>query len=33
MRQGVAAVLRALQASDFENDLGDYGNQLILFDF
>jgi hypothetical protein len=26
-------VLRALQASDFENDLGDSGNQLILFDF
>jgi len=26
-------VLRALQASDFEDDLGDSGNQLILFDF
>jgi hypothetical protein len=26
-------VLRALQESDFENDLGDFGNQLILFDF
>ena len=26
-------ILRALQASDFENDLGDPGNQLILFDF
>ena len=26
-------VLRALQAPDFENDLGDSGNQLILFDF
>jgi hypothetical protein len=26
-------ILRALQASDFENDLGDSGNQLILFDF
>jgi hypothetical protein len=25
-------ILRALQASDFENDLGDSGNQLILFD-
>ena len=26
-------VLRALQAADFEDDLGDPGNQLILFDF
>ena len=26
-------ILRALQASDFENDLGDPGNQLNLFDF
>jgi len=26
-------ILRALQASDFENDLPDTGNQLILFDF
>ena len=26
-------ILRALQASDFENDLGDSANQLILFDF
>jgi len=26
-------ILRALQASDSENDLGDSGNQLILFDF
>ena len=26
-------VLRALQAPDFENDLGDSDNQLILFDF
>ena len=26
-------ILRALQASDFENDLVDPGNQLILFDF
>ena len=26
-------ILRALQASDFQNDLGDSGNQLILFDF
>jgi hypothetical protein len=26
-------ILRALQASDFENDLRDSGNQLILFDF
>jgi hypothetical protein len=26
-------ILRALQASDFESDLGDSGNQLILFDF
>ena len=26
-------VLRALQASDFEDDLDDSGNQLILFDF
>jgi Domain of unknown function (DUF4372)/Transposase DDE domain len=26
-------ILRALQASDFENELGDPGNQLILFDF
>jgi hypothetical protein len=26
-------ILRALQASDFENDLGDSGNQLNLFDF
>ena len=26
-------ILRALQASDYENDLGDSGNQLILFDF
>ena len=26
-------ILRALQASDFENELGDSGNQLILFDF
>jgi hypothetical protein len=26
-------ILRALQASDFENDLSDTGNQLILFDF
>jgi hypothetical protein len=25
-------ILRALQASDYENDLGDSGNQLILFD-
>ena len=25
-------ILRALQASNFENDLGDSGNQLILFD-
>ncbi len=26
-------ILRALQASSFENDLADSGNQLILFDF
>ena len=26
-------ILRALQASDFENELRDSGNQLILFDF
>jgi len=26
-------ILRALQASDFQNDSGDPGNQLILFDF
>jgi len=26
-------ISRALQASDFENELGDSGNQLILFDF
>jgi len=26
-------ILRALQGPDFENDLGDSGNQLILFDF
>jgi hypothetical protein len=26
-------ILRALQASDFENDLGDSGNQLNLFAF
>jgi hypothetical protein len=26
-------ILRALQAPDFENDLSDSGNQLILFDF
>jgi hypothetical protein len=26
-------ILRTLQASDFENDLGDPGNQLNLFDF
>jgi hypothetical protein len=26
-------ILRALQAPDFEIDLGDSGNQLILFDF
>ena len=26
-------ILRALQAPDFENDLGDSGNQLILFEF
>jgi hypothetical protein len=26
-------ILRALQASDFENELSDFGNQLILFDF
>ena len=26
-------ILRALQAPDFENKLGDSGNQLILFDF
>ena len=26
-------ILQALQASDFENDLPDTGNQLILFDF
>jgi len=26
-------ILQALQASDFENDLVDSGNQLILFDF
>ena len=26
-------ILRALQASDFETELGDSGNQLILFDF
>ena len=26
-------ILQALQASDFENDLPDAGNQLILFDF
>jgi hypothetical protein len=26
-------ILRALQAPDFENHLGDSGNQLILFDF
>ena len=25
-------ILRALQASNFENDLVDSGNQLILFD-
>ena len=24
--------LRALQTSDYDNDLGDIGNQLILFD-
>jgi len=27
------AILRALQASDFENELANPGNQLILFDF
>ena len=26
-------ILRALQALDFDNDLGESGNQLILFDF
>jgi len=26
-------ILRALQASDFENELANPGNQLILFDF
>jgi hypothetical protein len=26
-------ILRALQASDYENDFGDPDNQLILFDF
>ena len=26
-------ILRALQESDFETELGDSGNQLILFDF
>jgi hypothetical protein len=26
-------ILRALQASDFDKDLVDSGNQLILFDF
>jgi len=26
------SVLRTLQESDFENDLGDCGNQLLLFD-
>jgi len=26
-------ILRALQAADFENELSDPGNQLILFDF
>jgi hypothetical protein len=26
-------ILRALQASDSENDLDDFANQLILFDF
>ena len=26
-------ILLALQASDFEDDLGDSSNQLILFDF
>jgi hypothetical protein len=26
-------ILRALQASDFEGNLDDSGNQLILFDF
>ncbi|MBI4910582.1 MAG: IS4 family transposase, partial [Acidobacteria bacterium] len=26
-------ILRALQASDSEIELGDSGNQLILFDF
>jgi hypothetical protein len=26
-------ILRALQASDFENELGESSNQLILFDF
>ena len=26
-------ILRALQASDFENESGDPGNQWILFDF
>ena len=25
-------ILRALQAPDFENDLGDSSNQFILFD-
>jgi len=25
-------ILRTLQASDFEDDLDDFGNQLILFD-
>src|SRR5664280_3800224 len=27
-----APILRALQTSDYDNDLGDIGNQLILFD-
>jgi hypothetical protein len=27
-----APILRALQASDFDNELVDSGNQLILFD-
>jgi hypothetical protein len=26
-------ILRALQAPGFESELGDSGNQLILFDF
>jgi hypothetical protein len=31
-RRTKTPILQALQTSDYDNDLGDIGNQLVLFD-